>query len=107
MDLQTAQNILIVAAGLVTIALVGGALRLIIGRLLGHERSASTSVPAEDLSAELDALRARVEDLEQRGLVSGEVESQYARLAELEERVDFAERLLASPERLENTRRQG
>ena len=96
MELETARNILIVAAGLVTIALAGGAVRLLImGRMRGYAGSANASLPAGDMVAELDALRARVEDLERRGLVSGEVESQYARLAELEERLDFAERLLA------------
>ena len=40
-------------------------------------------------------LEARVAVLEQRGLTTGEVEAQYARFAELEERLDFAERLLA------------
>lgn len=40
-------------------------------------------------------LEERLVHLEQRGLTSGEVEQAYARLAEMEERVDFAERLLA------------
>ena len=40
-------------------------------------------------------LEARVADLEQRSLTTGETESQFARFAELEERLDFAERLLA------------
>jgi coproporphyrinogen III oxidase-like Fe-S oxidoreductase len=53
---------------------------------------------AGDLVHELDDFRMRLEDLERRGLVSGEVESQHARLAELEERLDFAERLLARPD---------
>ena len=39
-------------------------------------------------------LEARLADHEQRGLTSGEVEAQYNRLAEVEERLDFAERLL-------------
>jgi hypothetical protein len=37
----------------------------------------------------------RLAELERRGLVSGEVELTRERLAELEERLDFAERLLA------------
>jgi hypothetical protein len=37
----------------------------------------------------------RLAALEQRGLVSGEVELTRERLSELEERLDFAERLLA------------
>ena len=40
------------------------------------------------------ALEARLEDLEQRGMTSGEVEAQFTRLAEVEERLDFAERVL-------------
>lgn len=40
-------------------------------------------------------LEARLEELEQRGMTSGEVEAQFARLAEVEERLDFTERLLA------------
>lgn len=42
----------------------------------------------------LQSLEARVAMLEDRGSVSGEVESQHARIAELEERLDFAERML-------------
>jgi len=40
------------------------------------------------------ALEARLEQLEHRGMTSGEVEIQFARLAEVEERLDFTERLL-------------
>ncbi len=40
------------------------------------------------------ALEARVADIENRALTSGEVDNEFLRLAELEERVDFAERLL-------------
>lgn len=40
-------------------------------------------------------LEARITDLEQRALTTGETEAQPHRLAELEERIDFAERLLA------------
>jgi hypothetical protein len=43
-------------------------------------------------------LEARLAALEQRGMTTGEVELQQARLAELEERLDFAERLLAQRE---------
>jgi hypothetical protein len=41
------------------------------------------------------ALEQRLMALEDRGLTSGEVETQYARIAELEERLDFTERMLA------------
>lgn len=50
------------------------------------------------IKASDDALQhfeARLTMLEDRGSVSGEVESQHARIAELEERLDFAERMLA------------
>lgn len=40
-------------------------------------------------------LEARLAALEERGPVTGEVDLTRARLAELEERLDFAERLLA------------
>ncbi|MBK7596598.1 MAG: hypothetical protein IPJ11_15505 [Gemmatimonadetes bacterium] len=36
-------------------------------------------------------------ELEHRGLTSGEVEQAYARIAEVEERLEFTERLLAQP----------
>ncbi len=42
-------------------------------------------------------LEARLADVEHRGLGSGEVEQAYARLAEVEERLEFTERLLAQP----------
>ncbi|MEO5798004.1 MAG: hypothetical protein ABIZ70_00670 [Gemmatimonadales bacterium] len=44
------------------------------------------------------ALEARLADLEQRGLTSGEVEAQFHRLAEVEERLDFAERMITRTE---------
>jgi hypothetical protein len=40
-------------------------------------------------------LEGRLAHLEERGLTSGEVEQAYARLAEMEERVEFTERMLA------------
>ncbi len=42
----------------------------------------------------LAALEARLAAIEDRSLTSGEVDNQFVRIAELEERVDFAERLL-------------
>lgn len=44
--------------------------------------------------AHIASLEARLEDIENRSLTSGEVDNQFIRLAELEERLDFAERLL-------------
>lgn len=46
----------------------------------------------------LALLEQRLADLEQRGLTSGEVEAQFVRLADVEERLDFAERMLAKVE---------
>ena len=43
-------------------------------------------------------LEARLAAMEDRALTSGEVDNQFIRLAELEERVDFAERLLTQGE---------
>lgn len=45
----------------------------------------------EDRLAEMQA---RLEQLESRSPVTGEVEAQYQRMAELEDRLDFAERML-------------
>lgn len=48
-------------------------------------------------------LEARLAELEHRGLTSGEVEQAYVRLAEMEERVEFAERMLT--QQMENPAR--
>jgi hypothetical protein len=45
-------------------------------------------------AADADQTLARLETLERQGMVSGEVDLTRQRLAELEERLDFAERLL-------------
>jgi len=45
-------------------------------------------------AAHAAALEARIDALEHAALTSGEVDNQFVRLGELEERVDFAERLL-------------
>lgn len=45
----------------------------------------------------LELIEARLNALEQRSPTTGEVELQQHRLAELEERVDFAERILTHP----------
>jgi len=42
-------------------------------------------------------LEARLADVEHRGLSSGEVDQAYARIAEMEERLEFTERMLAQP----------
>jgi hypothetical protein len=48
-------------------------------------------------ASRLAELEARLADVEHRGLTSGEVEQAYARIAEVEERLEFTERLLAQP----------
>ncbi len=89
-------GILIFFAGIVAIAMVAGIGGFaILNGFKTNQGKWKRISEAGDLTSELDELRARLDDLERRGLVSGEVESQYARLAELEERLDFAERLLA------------
>jgi uncharacterized protein YecT (DUF1311 family) len=54
-------------------------------------RAWARRIEAGTVSAET---KARLDALEQRGMVSGEVDLTRQRLAELEERLDFAERLL-------------
>lgn len=44
------------------------------------------------------SIETRIADLEHRGLTSGEVEAQFSRLAEVEERLDFAERVMTKTE---------
>lgn len=44
--------------------------------------------------ARIAMLEARLDSMEGRALTSGEVDNQFVRIAELEERLDFAERLL-------------
>lgn len=96
MDPFKVATILMLFAGIATILVAAGfAVLAIIDRVRRKQAEWTKIAHAGELSAELDELRARVEDLEQRGLGSGEVEAQYARVAELEERLDFTERLLA------------
>ena len=57
-------------------------------------RAVARRIEGKLAPADLDA---RLEALEQRGMDTGEVDLTRQRLAELEERLDFAERLLAQP----------
>ena len=104
MDFEKMLGILIFFAG-ISVILIGGGFAFL--SLMNRARKQKVEWKRLDgmldPTAELDELRARIEDLERRGLVSGEVEAQYAKLAEVEERLDFAERLLATraPGRLE------
>ncbi len=47
-----------------------------------------------DTAHQIDELHHRIAQLEQRGLTSGEVEQTYSRIADVESRLDFTERLL-------------
>ncbi|HEX3927481.1 MAG TPA: hypothetical protein VHW65_05750 [Gemmatimonadales bacterium] len=61
----------------------------------GWKRGSAISGPGGDTRNQLADLQTRIDELERRALTSGETNAQYDRIAELEERVDFAERLLA------------
>ncbi len=63
-----------------------------IGRALGRWIEGKVGRSA---GPELEELSARVAELEARGPITGETDLVARRLAELEERVDFTERLLA------------
>ncbi len=49
------------------------------------------------LQAELDEIRARLDAVEQRAVTSGEFDQAQHRLYDLEERLEFAERMLTRP----------
>lgn len=74
----------------------GAALRGPMGRAIGKMIEGDDS--DDQLALRVEDLEARLAGMEQRNLTSGEVEAQYARLAEVEERLDFAERLLTKGE---------
>ena len=74
-------------------AVFGVALRGPIGRALGRLIEGDPNLD-EQLAERVEELEARLASMEQRNLTSGEVEAQFTRLAEVEERLDFAERLL-------------
>jgi hypothetical protein len=93
MDFESMMKILIEWAAILATPLVVFA--AVAGIRILWKRGSQVGTSGKELVEQLDALRDRLDALEQRGLTSGEVASQYARLAELEERIDFAERLLA------------
>lgn len=51
---------------------------------------------SDQLTQRVQELEQRLAESEHRAMTSGEVDQAYARLAELEERLDFTERLLAT-----------
>jgi hypothetical protein len=82
------------AAVIITLAVMGTAIAILWPLIRAFARRLEGGGRSAELQAEVEALRARVDQLEQG----------QARVAELEERVDFAERLLAQtrePDRLQ------
>lgn len=79
---------------LVVMAVMGGAV-LILAPLAKAFARRIEGGPAGRTRGELADLRARLDALEQRALTSGEPEVTDHRMYELEERVEFVERLLA------------
>jgi hypothetical protein len=80
---------------LMVIAVVAGAVMILAPLVRAWARRIEGS-GVERARGELADLRERVEGLEQRGLTTGEVDASDRRMYELEERVEFVERLLAS-----------
>lgn len=84
-------------------AIFAATLRSPLGRAVGKMIEGEDS--DQQLVLRVEDLEARLAGMEQRNLSSGEVEAQFSRLSEVEERLDFAERLLTRieptvPERL-------
>jgi hypothetical protein len=59
-------------------------------------RAIANRIAGKGALAQVGELEARLAALEQRGFTTDEVESQFERLAEVEERLDFTERMLAA-----------
>ena len=85
---------LIVFQMAITAAFAWVLLRGPVGRAIASMLEGS-SLPDGETSQLLDDLQHRLALLEQRGMTSGEVEQAYNRIAEMESRLDFTERLLA------------
>ncbi|MGH7583009.1 MAG: hypothetical protein ACREL5_07290 [Gemmatimonadales bacterium] len=83
----------IIAEGIAIVFIPIGALAALAAIRLIWKKGSAMSVDKRD--DEIAQLRARVDELERRGLISGEYDAQLARLDEIENRLDFAERLLA------------
>lgn len=79
---------LIALGGLAWLLLRGPVGRAIASMLEG------SALPESEAAQLIDDLQHRIAQLEQRGMNSGEVEQAYQRLAEMESRLDFTERLL-------------
>ena len=84
----------IVAVAIVVLAILASAVAMTWPLIRAYARRLESGGHSSDLVADLDGLRTRVDQLE----------SGQTRVAELEERLDFAERLLArtrEPDRLQ------
>lgn len=82
---------------LLAVGLVAVFVKSPIGMALAHRLSDGAPAPAElpeELYLELDDLRTRLERTEQAALTSGETAWSEERARELEDRLDFVERLL-------------
>jgi hypothetical protein len=58
-------------------------------------RALAHRISGPETDESIRAVEGRLAALEERGSVSGEVEAQFVRIAELEERLEFTERMLA------------
>lgn len=83
--------VLVILAGLAFSALLLWPLVRALARRLEGGSSAK-------LQAELDEIRARLDAVEQRAVTSGEFDQAQHRLYDIEERLEFAERMLTRPE---------
>lgn len=97
-DLQNAIRIIVEVLVIVFLPVAAFA-AIAASRLIWKRGSAETGD-----GDEIEKLRARVDELERRGLATGEVAAHDQRLAELEERVDFAERLLTTQREMSRER---
>lgn len=79
---------------LIVVAMVGGAV-LIFGPLLRAWARRIEGGTAPRLRAEVNELRERLDAMEQQALTTGDVDASLHRMYELEERVEFVERLLS------------
>jgi hypothetical protein len=83
---------------LVAVAAVVGAV-LIIGPLVrAIARRIEGGGGNKEIKEELVALNSRLDSMEQEAITSGEVDASVQRLYEVEERLDFVERVMSRPE---------
>jgi Tfp pilus assembly protein PilO len=80
---------------IVAVAVVVGTVLLIAPLVRAFARRIEGS-GSKAIRAELEETRRRLDAMEQQALTSGEVEASFHRLEEVEERLDFMERVLSS-----------